>query len=229
MKRMISLLAAVMLISSCGTAPRADLLSESRVTSGLDEEQGESEMAHYLIGGAVVVVALCTVVPGARRACQKQFISAKKFKSGLQDKITKLGNEMDADGADTAKLQSKIDKLEDIKGKADKDGIFFTAYDKTIGSLVRKIRKTDASDEAGENADEQSAKSEGGGASEQSAKSEGGEASEQSAKSEGGEAKAADEAGENADAGKQAKSEGDEAKASSDTDDASKQSTNQQK
>ena len=208
MKRMISLLAAMMLVSSCGTAPRADLLSESRVT--LDEAQGESEMAHYLIGGAVVIVALCTVVPGAKRGCQKLFISSETFQKGLGKRIKKLKEK-----EQTEKIKDQVKKLEDMKEEAEKsgkDGIFFPIYDKTIGSIVRKIRKTD----------EQSVKSGGGEAktTDDTAESAG-DSGQQSAKSGGGEAKATDDTAENADAGNQgAKSGGDEA---------SKQSTDQQK
>ena len=210
MKRMISLLAAMMLVSSCGTAPRADLLSESRVTSDLDEAQGESEMAHYLIGGAVVIVALCTVVPGAKRGCQKLFISSETFQKGLGKRINKLKEKKQTD-----KIKDQVKKLEDMKKEAEKsgkDGIFFPIYDKTIGSIVRKIRKTD----------EQSVKSGGGEAKATDDTAENaGDSSQQSAKSGGGEAKATDDTAESADAGNQgAKSGGDEA---------SKQSTDQQK
>jgi len=222
---MISLLAAMMLVSSCGTSPRADLLSESRVTSDLDEAQGESEMAHYLIGGAVVIVALCTVVPGAKSFCKRQIVDLKRFTDGLDGKITKLQNEKVADGVSTekaSKIQDKIDKLKDIKKKANKsgkDGIFFTVYDKTIGSIVRKIRKTDdaggqqnakgksnetanATDETAESADagNQGAKSGGDDAK----ATEGDDAGQQSAKSKSGEAKATDDTAENAgDSGQQ--------------------------
>ena len=224
MKRMISLLAAVMLVSSCGTAPRADLLSESRVTSdlneALDEAQGESAMAHYLIGGAVVVLALCTVVPGAKRGCQKLFISSERFTGGLQKSIDKLKTKKGKlpDDADTKSIDDKITKLQDMKAEAEKsgkNGIFFSVYDKTIGSIVRKIKKSDTSEqntqakasETAENADESAA--------------------QQSAKGKGDDAKATSD---DAEAGKQGESAQQSSKGEGDkANDAGEQSTDQQK
>ena len=152
MKRIIYLLLAAMLVSSCGAAPHADLLGESRMTAGSEEERGGSEMAQYLVGGAIVVVALCTVVPGARRVCQKQFMSAEGFKKGLQKRIDELSELKKGDGVDADKNDAKIKKLEEMITNTDKDGIVFTVYDATIGKLVRKIKK--GGDEVGEQADD---------------------------------------------------------------------------
>ena len=161
MKKMISWLLAAMLVSSCGTAPHADLRGESHMTTGSEEEQEGSGMAHYLIGGAIVVVALCTVVPGAKRVCQ----SAEGIKKKIDDSVAALTKSKAGKSTDeVAKIDEEITKLNKQIGKDKngdlmtgddavevKDGIFFTAYDKTIGQLVRKIKKKGG--EAGEQTD----------------------------------------------------------------------------
>ena len=163
MKRLISLTLAAMLVSYCGTAPHAELQGDSRMTTG-EEEQGDSKTSHYaVVGGVVTLVALCTVIPGAKRVCQKQFKSADKYKKGLQDTIDQLRKDEVAEGiSDEAakKINKKITNLEDLQ-KADnagKDGILYAVYDKTIGALGRKFKKADEAgqqaDEAGQQADE---------------------------------------------------------------------------
>ncbi len=170
MKKMISWLLAAMLVSSCGTAPHADLRGESHMTTGSEEEQEGSEMAHYLIGGVIVVAAFCTLGGNAAlKVCRKHFMSAEGFKKKIGDAATKLGDSKAGKSTDeVANIDNKITNHNKTIG-LDKDGkpmtgddavevkngIFFTAYDKTIGNLVRKIKKKDGeADEAANSADE---------------------------------------------------------------------------
>ncbi len=153
MKKVISLLLAMVLVSACGTAPHADVSVES--APGSEEEQGH-ELTYYIVGGAVAVLAACTIVPGASRMCQKQLMSADKFKAKLTKQIDELkervANLAKADGDNDSKIkraESKIEKLKELESNVgDKNGIFFVAYDSTIGKLVRRFKKSDDAAEA---------------------------------------------------------------------------------
>ena len=173
MKRMIYWLLAAMLVSSCGTAPHADLRGESHRTTGSEEEQEGSEVAHYLIGSAIAVVAFCTFGGNAAlKVCRKHFMSAEGYKKKIDDAVKGLKESKAGKSKDeVAKIDKKINNRnaqigigEDGKTMTEddaievKDGVLFTAYDKTIGKLVRKIKKSDeatnSADEATESADE---------------------------------------------------------------------------
>ena len=200
MKRLISLMLAAMLVSYCGTAPQAELQSDSRMTTGEEAEQGDSKTAYYVVGGVIALAALCAVVPGTRRVCQ----SADGFAEGIKKKIVKLNEDKAVEGISEdalAKLNDQITKLNkkiglDADGKAltgdeaveIKDGFLYKAYDKTIGRLFKK------SDDAGKQADESAEAGEGAGKSADDA------------------GKGADDAGKSADdAGEGAGSQADEA------------------
>lgn len=158
MKRMISLLLAAMLASSCGTAPYAESLSESHKTTGTENEQESNETTYYTVGGVVVGLAvLCSLVSGARRVCLKPFRSADSHKKAVKDAVEKLkdgksGEELTKAEEQAEKLYKSIglnkDGTTSLTGDDAvevKDGIFFTAYDKTIGKLVRKVKEKKSS------------------------------------------------------------------------------------
>ncbi len=137
MKRMLSLLLATMLVGACGTAPQGESL-------GSQSEGEGSSTTKYVVGAAIVVVTLCTVVPGAKRACRKHFMSEDGVKKMLQKDIDKLQDLKAAkatEGADTAKIDEKIAKINE-KIESAKSGRFFTVYSGTIGKLIAKIKQT---------------------------------------------------------------------------------------
>ena len=151
MKRLISLVLAALLASYCGTAPQAELQSDTSSTTGTEQEQG-SDTTHYVVAGGVAVVAACLLVPGSKRLCQKHFRSAKGFRDKFfatpikktEDAIKEL---KDAEGDNTAAIAKLEEKLKSLQEGQEKlgddvsDGIMFTAYDKTLGSLSRGIKK----------------------------------------------------------------------------------------
>ena len=171
MKRMFSLLLVTALASSCGTAPHAESLGESHRTTGAENERSESNTSHYVAGGALAVVVVCAVFSGVRRVCLKQFRNADSHNKAVKNAAEKLTAGKNIDELDEA-TATKVEKLYKSIGLSKdgkkaltgddvievKDGIFFTAYDKTIGKLVRKIKKSDegasSADEGGKQADE---------------------------------------------------------------------------
>ena len=221
---------AAMLVSYCGTAPQAELQSDSRMTTGEEAEQGDSKTAYYVVGGVIALAAaLCTVVPGTRRVCQ----SADGFAEGIKKKIVKLNEDKAVEGISEdalAKLNDQITKLNkkiglDADGKAltgdeaveIKDGFLYKAYDKTIGRLFKK------SDDAGKQADESAEAGEGAGKSADDA----GKSADDAGKSADDAGKSADDAGKSADdAGKSA--DADDAGKSADADDAANKKGDEQ-